>query len=99
MEEIVVVPACGFDVCFDGSLGFAGVGFEEVERPAAQGGEVFRGVAGAGGACGGLNIEVRSPAMSAFRDFDVRCSTFSPAQRPSDAPALDRATRRRILPA
>ena len=74
MEEIVVVPACGFDFCFDGSLGFAGVGFEEVERPAAQGGEVFRGVAGAGGACGGLNIEHRSSEPRDVRVPGLRCS-------------------------
>ena len=50
MEEVVVNPACGFDFCFDGALWFVGVGFEEGERPAAQGGEVFGGVAGAGAA-------------------------------------------------
>ena len=45
-----MIPACGFDSSFDGTFGFAGVGFEEVECPAAQGGEVFGSVAGAGAA-------------------------------------------------
>ena len=50
MEEVVVVPAGGFDFGFERATGFAGVGLEEVERPAAQGGEVLGGVAGAGAA-------------------------------------------------
>ena len=46
----MVIPACGFDSAFDGAFGFAGAGFEEVECPVPQGGEILGGVAGAGAA-------------------------------------------------
>ena len=45
-----MILACGFDFDFDRAFGEEGVGFEEVERPAAEGGEVFYRVAALGAA-------------------------------------------------
>ena len=66
MEEVVVVPACGFDFGFDGAAGFAGVGFEKIERPAAQCGEVLGGVAGAGAALVFAEDHVEHPVELVF---------------------------------
>jgi hypothetical protein len=30
VEQVVVIPACGFDFALDGTFGFAGVGLEEI---------------------------------------------------------------------
>jgi hypothetical protein len=66
MEQVVVIPACGFDSAFDRAFGFAGVGFEEVERPASQGGGIFSGVTGAGAALVFPEDDIEHPVELVF---------------------------------
>lgn len=48
MEEVAVVPAGGFHAALEAAFAFLPVGFDEVQGPAAQGGQVFVGVTAAG---------------------------------------------------
>src|SRR6185437_16664871 len=61
MEQVAVIPACGLHSSLEATFFLLLVGFEEIQGPAAQGGEIFGSVTAAYSALVFLEVNIHHP--------------------------------------